>query len=120
MESRTLPIKLGIPRTKIVLYVLIAFVAAALLHAQFRFIDNFALFDEETSSLSVRYIIFGLLLPLAYLVFMLIRAKTPADYRQASTFSKFIMLIGSLYLFVFYFLLAKGQGLAMFDLFMVK
>ncbi len=120
MESRTLPIKLGIFRTKIVLYALLALAAAALLHAQFVFIDSFELFGEETGSLSVRYIIFGLLLPLAYLMFLLIKAKTPADYRQASTFCKFIMIIGSLYLLVFYFLLAKGQGIAMFDLFMIK
>lgn len=120
MESRTLPIVWGIPKAKIVLYALIAIMSGLLLLAYFKFISGFGLFGENKGTLAIRYIIFGLLLPLAYLVYLLIKAKTQADFHQAATFTKFIMILGSLFAFVFYFLLAQGQSIAMFDIFMVK
>lgn len=120
MESRTLPIVWGASKSKIVLYALIAITAALLLFAHHSFIANFPLFGEEKSTLSLRYILFGILLPLAYLVFLIAKAKVPADFHQAASFNKFIMILASLFALVFYYLLAKGQGIAIFDIFMVK
>jgi len=121
LESRTVPIVWGINISKLVVYGLIGFTIAALLHVQFRMIDGFALLESaKKSTLSLRYIIFGIIIPFGYLVYLLIKAKNKADYHQASTFMKFILVLGSLYAFVFYFLLCKAQGIALFDLFLVK
>ncbi|MDR3704856.1 MAG: geranylgeranylglycerol-phosphate geranylgeranyltransferase [Paludibacteraceae bacterium] len=120
MESRTIPIVWGAAKTKILLYGLIAITLGLVAFAYTKFISGFGLFGIEKSSLAIRYIIFGLFIPFAYLVFLLIKAKTPANYHQAATFCKFIMVIGALFSLIFYFLLAKGQGIPMFDLFIVK
>ncbi|MDR1678400.1 MAG: geranylgeranylglycerol-phosphate geranylgeranyltransferase [Prevotellaceae bacterium] len=119
MESRSLPIILGETKTKIVLYALIAIMLGLLFFVWKKFIADFPLFVED-SSLALRYIIFGLALPLAYLLYLLAKANTPTKYHQAATFCKFVMVIGMLFGFIFYFLLAQGQGIAMFDLFMVN
>lgn len=133
MESRSMPIVWGIKNSKIVVYGLIAFTIATLLHIEFRFINEFPLFKftlinqypyilevTERSTLSLRYIIFGIIIPFGYLVYLLIKAKNKIDFHQASNFMKFVMIIGSLYALIFYFLLCKVQGIAMFDLFFVK
>ncbi len=120
MESRTMPIVWGITKTKLFLYALIAITLGLAFFSNAKYIDSFPLFGTEKTSLTLRYFIFGLGLPFAYLVYLLIKAKTPKDFHQASTFTKFIMLIGTLYCFIFYFLIAKAQGIPMFDLFLVK
>jgi 4-hydroxybenzoate polyprenyltransferase len=113
MECRTLPIKWGIPKTKLFLYALIILTVAGL----FIFNELFIHFD---GSLTIRYIIFGLAIPFIVLIYMIFAAKTVADFHQASTLSKVIMLIGVLYSFVFYFLQAKMYGISIFNLFILK
>ncbi len=113
MECRTLPIKWGIPKTKLFLYALIILTVAGL------FIFN-ELFIHFEGSLTIRYIIFGLAIPFIVLIYMIFAAKTVADFHQASTLSKVIMLIGVLYSFVFYFLQAKMYGISIFNLFILK
>lgn len=120
MESRTMPIVLGIAKSKMVLYALIVVTLALLFYLQFQHIDKFIFFGTEKSSLSLRYLIFGISLPFAFLSYLIIKAKGKRDFHQASTFVKFIMGLGSLYSLVFYFLLAKAQGLALFGLFLIK
>lgn len=121
IESRTMPIIWGINKSKIVVYVLIAFTIGAALHVQFKTIDKFVLLEAvEESSLSLRYIIFGIILPFLYLVYLLVTAKNKGAFNQASTFMKFILIIGSLYALIFNFLLCKSQGIALFDLFFIK
>lgn len=120
MEARTMPIVLGLSKTKIVVYALIAITLALIFYVYNKFIATYTLFGIEKSSLAIRYIIFGILIPFAYLVYLLIKAKKQENYHQAATFCKFIMVIGTLFSLVFYFLLARGQGIAMFDLFFVK
>lgn len=110
MESRSLPIVWGAAKAKLVVYALILIMAGLLVLAHQKYIVDFVLFGTEKSSLSLRYIIFGLLLPLAYLVFLLVKAKQPEDYHQAASFTKYIMILGSLFSLVFYYLLAVGQG----------
>lgn len=121
MESRSMAIVLGIKKTKLVVYVLIALTLAAILYLQFNVIKGYALIETpEENTLSLRYIIFGILIPFGYLVFLLIKAKNKLDFHQASNFMKFILVTGSLYAFIFYFLLCRAQGMAMFDLFIIK
>ncbi len=120
MESRTLPIVIGMPKTKILLYALIGLVIALAIWFYFVFIDRFILFQEANSSLAIRYIIFGILLPFGILVYLLIKAKEPDDYEQAAIFVGFILILEALFSFVFYFLLAKAWGLPLFGIFLIQ
>lgn len=113
MECRTMPIKWGVKKTKYFIYGLIILTLSALLVANFTFIP----FDED---ITLQYIIFGLVLPLAGLAYLIFVAKTPEDYKQTAALTKFIMLIGILYSLVFYFLEAKLYKLEFFGLFIIK
>lgn len=113
MECRTMPIKWGLKKTKMFLYGLIAVTIAAL------FAVN-AMFIHFPGTLTTRYIIFGLSLPLLVLGYLIYAARNPADFHQASSFSKIIMLLGVSYSFLFYFLQAKMYGISLFGLFLVK
>ncbi len=113
MECRTMALKWGTPKTKYFLYFLIAVTVVALFVIQF-FITEFE------GNLTVKYITFGLALPLALLVFLISKAQNVTDYHQASTFVKFIMLSGVLYSFIFYFQMAKTYGISVFDIFIIK
>lgn len=113
MECRTMPIKWGIKKTKLFVYGLIIFTIASLLWVNFKYIH----FD---GNLTLRYIIFGLILPYLTLTYLILKAKTPIDYKQAATLSKYIMFIGILYSFVFYYLEAKAFNFHFFGLFIIK
>ena len=112
MECRTMPIKWGIKNTKLFVCLLIVVAIAGLLLA-----DSLTPFK---GSLTIRYILFGIIIPFCILVYLLFKAKTPEDYHQASTLSKVIMVIGVLYSFVFYFLLAQTSGIKLFGVFLVQ
>ncbi|MPN01263.1 hypothetical protein SDC9_148469 [bioreactor metagenome] len=71
-------------------------------------------------SLTLRYTIFGLILPLLALSYLVLKAKYPKDYHQASSLSKFIMFTGLFYTFIVYYLLAKTYGITMFNTFAVQ
>jgi 4-hydroxybenzoate polyprenyltransferase len=113
MECHTMPIKWGIKRTKLFLYGLILVTIISLLLS-----DVFLIPFEGT--MTIRYLSFGLILPFVALIYLIIKAKTPYDYHQASTLCKVIMLIGVLYCFVFYYLQAKTYGISLFNLFILK
>lgn len=113
MECRTMPIKWGHKKTKIFLYALIAITLGML------FLLN-QLFIHFQGTLTVRYIIFGIALPFLALCYLIFTAKNQADFHQASTLSKVIMLIGVLYSFIFYYLQAKTFGISFFNLFLVR
>ena len=98
MECRTMPIKWGIKNTKIFLYALISLTIIVLF-----LVGN--LYIPFDGMLSVRYIIFGVILPLIALIYLIFKAETSADFRQASTLSKIVMMIGVLYSLVFYYLI---------------
>lgn len=112
MECRTMPIKWGMKKTKFFLYILILLTIAVL------FVVSYLYIPFE-GTLTLRYIIFGLVLPLIVLMYLVFKANSPADFHQASTLSKFIMLIGVLYCFIFYYLQAKIHGFSLFGLFWV-
>jgi len=113
MECRTMPIKWGIEKTKLFIYALILITCICLLAANYIFIPFAGTF-------TIRYIIFGLVLPFVALVYLIYKAKTSIEFHQASTLSKFIMLSGVLYSFAFYYLQAKEHGISLFNLFILK
>ncbi|NLI71325.1 MAG: UbiA family prenyltransferase [Bacteroidales bacterium] len=113
MECRTMPIKWGLSKTKLFLYALISLTIILLLYVVLEHI-NFE------GNFTFRYLLFGLLLPLISLAIIIYQANKKEDFHKASTFSKFIMLIGVLYSLVFYYLLAKKFGISLFGLFIIK
>lgn len=113
MECRTMPIKWGIKNTKIFVYALITLSIASLLLLNFRYI-------HFQGNLTLKYIIFGISIPLLALGGMLIGAKTSTDFKQAATLAKVIMLIGVAYGFVFYFLMAKTYNISIFEMFILN
>jgi len=113
MECHTMPIKWGIKNSKLVLYGLILLTVTGLLLVN-------ELYISFEGTLTTRYILVGLVLPFLLLVYLIFSAKSSADFHQASLFCKFIMLIGVLYSFAFYYLLAKTHGISLFNLFIVK
>ena len=113
MECRTIPIVWGVEKTKLLIYSLIAITIAALFAANYFYIH----FD---GTLTLRYIIFGIALPLFFLAFMLFRSKNRENLHQASLLTKVIMGVGVLYGFIFYFLMAKTYQLSIFGLFMIN
>lgn len=115
MECHTLPIKLGIAKTKYVLYALILLNIALLCVVNFIWLPF-----PIKGSLSTRYLIFGLILPFLVLGYLIFSAKRKNDYKSASSMSKFIMLIGLAYSLIYYFLLAKQYGISLFGLFVLQ
>lgn len=113
MECRTLPIKWGVKKTKYFLYGLILITIALILMVNFRYVY----FDGNAT---LRYVIFAIILPFIALSYLIFKAKTSENYKQASTLSKFIMLAGILYSFLFYYLQAKTYNLNFFGLFIIK
>lgn len=82
---KTLPIVWGIRKTKITLYLLIAFFSASV-----------ALINQFYVNLDVIYFVMLLFVPLAWLTARLFRADTKKDYGWLSSFCKVIMLLGIL------------------------
>jgi 4-hydroxybenzoate polyprenyltransferase len=113
MECRTMAIKWGSSKTKIAIYALITITISML------YIFDLFLIPFD-GSLTTRYIFWGLTLPFGALAYLIYAAKTSADYHQASTLSKFIMVIGVCYSFIFYYLQAKAFGISLFNIFTVK
>ncbi|MDR1653999.1 MAG: geranylgeranylglycerol-phosphate geranylgeranyltransferase [Prevotellaceae bacterium] len=112
MECRTMPIKWGIKRTKIVVIALICIVICALAGAV-RIIP-FA------GTITFRYVLFFIFIPLTALTGLVVKAKTSAEFRSASLLVKLIMIAGVLYSVIFYYEIAKHSKIPFFDLFFVK
>ena len=113
LECHTMPIIWGIKKTKWFIYGLITVTVIGLFAAN-------ALFIPFEGTLTLRYIIFGLLLPLAVLCYLMAMAKSREDFNQAASMLKIIMLDGVLYGFIFYYLQARTFGISLFNLFIVK
>jgi 4-hydroxybenzoate polyprenyltransferase len=57
--------------------------------------------------LSLRYFNFGVQLPMLALIYFIIRARTPRQFRVAANMAKVVMLLGMLSMTVFYYSLAS-------------
>lgn len=113
LECRTMPVKWGIAKSKWFVYLLVLITSSLLLYV------NLIITDFQ-GNLTIKYIVFGLIIPFIVLVYLIIKAKNPIDFHQVSTFLKYIMLIGVMYGFIFYFLMAKTYAISIFDLFIIK
>jgi len=113
LECHTMPIIWGIKKTKWFIYGLITVTVIGLFAAN-------ALFIAFEGTLTLRYIIFGLLLPFAVLSYLMAMAKSREDFNQAAGMLKIIMLVGVLYSLIFYYLQARTFGISLFNLFIVK
>lgn len=93
LECHTLPVLLGETWTKVILTVLIGLLAGSACYAVLRLMP----FGHTWSSMPVRYLTFGLLVPLVCELYLLWSARIPSDYRFAQGLMKFIMLLGVLF-----------------------
>jgi len=96
LECHTLPIILGELWTKIIVTLLIVLTAGLICYFGFWLVP----FPHTWGSLCTRYIVFGLLIPLACEIWLLWAARIQSDYRHAQMLMKFIMFIGVLFSFV--------------------
>lgn len=113
LECRTLPIVWGITKAKTTIWILSG-ITIALLVVTCIFLIPFE------KSLTTKYLVYGIILPFLLLFYLIFKAKDPYDYHQASALSKFIMLMGLLYTFIVYYMLAKTYGISMFNTFTVQ
>ena len=93
LECHTLPIRIGDTWTKTILTLLIGVVACGAAWIVWRCLP----FAHTWGSLSVRYLIFGLFVPLLCELYLLWSAKLPSDYKFAQGLMKFIMMLGVLF-----------------------
>lgn len=98
LECRTLPIKVGELWTKILLTVMIAITIGVLCW----FVFDLLPFPHTWNSMSVRYLTFGLIVPLLCVLALVWAARIPSDYRNAQRLMKLAMLLGLLYSYVIY------------------
>lgn len=98
LECRTLPIKVGELWTKILLTVMIAITIGVLCW----FVFGLLPFPHTWNSMSVRYLTFGLIIPLLCVLALVWAARIPSDYRNAQRLMKLAMLLGLLYSYVIY------------------
>lgn len=96
LECRTLPIKVGELWTKIILTLMICLTIGLLCWFCFGLLP----FPHTWSSLSVRYLVFGLIIPLLCVMALTWAARIPSDYRNAQRLMKFAMFLGLLYSYV--------------------
>ena len=113
MECRTMPIKWGVNRTKLFIYILSVITIILLYTAN-------GVYIEFEGNLTLNYISYGLVLPMLAMMYLVFNSKNSAGFKQAANMAKFIMLIGVLYAFIFYFLIAKTYGISLFNLFIIK
>lgn len=96
LECHSLPIVLGENVTKIIVTIVLLLAMVALGWLQWGVLP----FANGWSSLSVRYLVFGMWIPMLCSLALLWRAQIPSDYKTTQQLLKFIMLMGSLYSFV--------------------
>lgn len=93
LECHTLPIVWGEKWTKVFVTVLIVITLALVGHIWYHLLP----FPAVWNTLSTRYIVFGILIPLLCAIWLLWAAKIPSDYKTCQQVIKFIMLLGMLY-----------------------
>jgi 4-hydroxybenzoate polyprenyltransferase len=96
MECRTIPIVWGEMTTKIISSVILLITMALIGYLLWSVLP----FPCEWSTLSTRYVLFGLLVPILCAIVLLWAAKTPMEYRRTQLIIKFAMFMGIMYSFV--------------------
>ncbi len=98
LECHTLPIRLGERWTKVIVIVLILLTMVLICLGAYCYLP----FPLGWTTLAGRYILFGLLIPLACELYLLASSKIASDYRSAQLLMKFIMGLGVLFSMVIY------------------
>lgn len=112
-ECRTLPIKWGVKNTRYLLSICILLVNGALFYIS-KYNISFPL-QSQLSNIYYRYLI-GI--PSVVLIFLLFM-KSSKNWHYASTLTKVIMLLGILYSFTFYYLMATNFDILVFGIFSI-
>jgi len=93
LECHSMPVVWGDMWTKIFVTALIVLTLAVIGHLWYHVLP----FDRGWTSLSTRYILFGVVTPLVGSLGLLWAAKIPSDYKTCQQLVKFTMLLGMLY-----------------------
>ena len=93
LECHSMPVVWGETWTKIFVTALIILTLAIIGHLWYHILP----FPIGWASLSTRYIVLGIVTPLAGVLWLLWAAKIPSDYKTCQQLVKFTMLIGMLY-----------------------
>lgn len=96
LECHTLPVVLGEPATKGIVTALLLAMAGTIVWIAWWVIP----FPNGWNSLHARYVVLGLLIPLACELWLIWSARISSDYRTAQAVMKFVLLMGVLYGFV--------------------
>ena len=95
LECHSMPVVWGDQWTKVFVTVLIVLTLAIIGYLWYQVLP----FERAWSSLSTRYIVFGVVIPLMGSLGLLWSAKIPSDYKTCQQLVKFTMLLGMLYCF---------------------
>lgn len=102
----TLPIVLGIPKTKaVIIFIVVSTILSLVYLFKTYLLINW---NEEIDFVSLIYFLLFLILPLFLLVYLIFRAQTKKDYHHANQLSKLIMLGGILYALVVHYLINQS------------
>lgn len=96
MECRTMPIVWGIKTAKIVTTCILILTAALIAYFTLAALP----FPHDWHSFSTRYIVFGLIVPIACIITLLWAAKSKTELHRVQMIAKFIMFMGAMYSFV--------------------
>jgi 4-hydroxybenzoate polyprenyltransferase len=102
----TLPIVMGIPKTK---SVIAAFIIWTVLSLVYLFKTYLLInWEEKVDIISLSYFLVFLIIPLFLLLFLIFKAKSKKDYHKANILSKLIMLGGVLYSLVVHYMINRS------------
>lgn len=96
LECHSMPIVWGEKWTKVFVTGLIVLTIAIIGHLWYHVLP----FPTGWSSLSTRYIVFGIVTPLLCALWLLWAAKIPSDYKSCQQILKLAMVFGTLYSFI--------------------
>lgn len=98
MECRTIPIVWGVKTTKIIVTILLLAIAALIVYIAWAVLP----FPYSWQSFSTRYVVFGLLVPIACVITLLWASTNQVEIRRTQLVLKFMMFMGVMYSFVIY------------------
>ena len=98
MECRTIPIVWGVKTTKIIVTILLLAIAALIVYIAWAVLP----FPHSWQSFSTRYVVFGLLVPIACVITLLWASTNQVEIRRTQLVLKFMMFMGVMYSFVIY------------------
>jgi 4-hydroxybenzoate polyprenyltransferase len=113
MESRTMIIKWGAKKSKLFIIALTGILVILLF-----IFNNFLSID--TSRITLKYFFALIIIPLAVLVYLIIKAKCATEYRQAEFLMNMTVIAGIFYTFILAYLLAKTYNFPLYGKFLIE